>query len=302
MADKHITDLTELGSGQIASGDYFIVVDVSDTTEASTGTTKKIDADNIAELKISSYGLTIIDDGNASTAQDTLGLSALAKTLIDDTTATAFLTTLGLDTDLLTLSLPASVDIDAFAKTLLDDTDKTTFKATLEADGLETTWTYTSEQDCSAGTETDIAVATGLPAGILEFDVFVNYVSVDAANVPPRIQLGTGAGPSYKTSGYECNAWGLINTNANESTYTSSFVISHSDIWVNAIATYEVVRFKRWDASEHTWFAYGTGNLGTTRIGGMVGIVTLSAELTAVKIQTNGVAKFNGGGVSMRYR
>lgn len=41
MSDKRISELTELPSGQIVGTDLVPVVDVSDTTHAASGTTKK---------------------------------------------------------------------------------------------------------------------------------------------------------------------------------------------------------------------------------------------------------------------
>jgi len=41
MADAKISALTELTTGNIASSDLLPIVDVSDTTDAATGTTKK---------------------------------------------------------------------------------------------------------------------------------------------------------------------------------------------------------------------------------------------------------------------
>lgn len=42
MADAKITDLAALSSTDLADGDLFVVVDVSDTSMAATGTNKKI--------------------------------------------------------------------------------------------------------------------------------------------------------------------------------------------------------------------------------------------------------------------
>jgi hypothetical protein len=47
MANTKITSLTALTSGSVASGDLIPIVDVSDTTQAATGTTKKLDASSI---------------------------------------------------------------------------------------------------------------------------------------------------------------------------------------------------------------------------------------------------------------
>jgi len=46
MADKKITDLTEITFDQLSDSDVFVIVDISDTTMASSGTTKKITKQN----------------------------------------------------------------------------------------------------------------------------------------------------------------------------------------------------------------------------------------------------------------
>lgn len=48
MADTKISQLTTLSSSTVASGDWIPVVDASDTSMAATGTTKKVDAGNVA--------------------------------------------------------------------------------------------------------------------------------------------------------------------------------------------------------------------------------------------------------------
>ena len=47
MPDKKITDLTALTGANTASGDLFVLVDVSDTTMAASGTDKKITRDEL---------------------------------------------------------------------------------------------------------------------------------------------------------------------------------------------------------------------------------------------------------------
>lgn len=58
-------------------------------------------------------------------------VSSFVEAMLDKTSAADFLTAIGLDTDLLTLSLPASTTISAFIKTFLDDADQATAQATL---------------------------------------------------------------------------------------------------------------------------------------------------------------------------
>ena len=47
MANSKISALTALASSSVSSGDVLPIVDVSDTTQAATGTTKKLDASSI---------------------------------------------------------------------------------------------------------------------------------------------------------------------------------------------------------------------------------------------------------------
>lgn len=47
MANTKISALTALSTSQIATGDQFVIVDVSDTTHAASGTTKKLAASGL---------------------------------------------------------------------------------------------------------------------------------------------------------------------------------------------------------------------------------------------------------------
>ena len=42
MADKKISELDEIQPSDLDGNDFFVIVDISDTTMASSGTTKKI--------------------------------------------------------------------------------------------------------------------------------------------------------------------------------------------------------------------------------------------------------------------
>ena len=46
MADKKISELTEITFDNLTNSDLFVIIDISDTTMASSGTTKKITKQN----------------------------------------------------------------------------------------------------------------------------------------------------------------------------------------------------------------------------------------------------------------
>lgn len=114
MANKKISELTALTS--LASGDLVPVVDVSDTTDSASGTTKKITADNVDEyLKSTAKTLT-----NKTIA---LGSNTVSGTIAEFNTAVT-------DADLATLAGTEELD----NKTL----DSSVGKGTWTASG---TWT-----------------------------------------------------------------------------------------------------------------------------------------------------------------
>lgn len=78
--------------------------------------------DTTALGTITTFGRSLVDDADASTAMSTLGFSTYHKTLVDDVDASATLTTLGVST---------------FIKTLLDDADSAAALATLGAVGKQ---------------------------------------------------------------------------------------------------------------------------------------------------------------------
>src|SRR5690606_2607584 len=86
MADLKISQLDTLATSSLASGDWAVVVDVSDTSMAASGTTKKINAGNLAA----------IDKANTFTALQTFsaGISFGDETLnvYDEGTWTPVLT------------------------------------------------------------------------------------------------------------------------------------------------------------------------------------------------------------------
>lgn len=104
MANTKISDLTAITGASLASGDLTVVVDVSDTSMASTGTDKKTTIADIATAVGSAGGLATtaaVAAGYQPLDSDLTAIAALSTTtfgraLLTQADATATNTTLGL--------------------------------------------------------------------------------------------------------------------------------------------------------------------------------------------------------------
>lgn len=78
MADSKISDYSALTGANIAAGDLFELVDVSDTSLAATGTNKKTTAADLQTLAKAGLGITTIASGSiaAAATQDITNIPA----------------------------------------------------------------------------------------------------------------------------------------------------------------------------------------------------------------------------------
>lgn len=83
MANKKITEFTELIS--VASGDFLPIVDVSDTTDAATGTTKKITQANLTTGLLTTASTDTLSNKSISFGSNTItGTTAQFNTALSD--------------------------------------------------------------------------------------------------------------------------------------------------------------------------------------------------------------------------
>jgi len=83
MAKEKITGMTELAAADVASGDLVEIVDVSDTTAASTGTNKKLDILEYLTELLSSGDLATITITGVSTSDSLIVDTALFRNSVN---------------------------------------------------------------------------------------------------------------------------------------------------------------------------------------------------------------------------
>jgi len=137
MADTKITELTAL-SETPASTDVLAVVDLSDTTMASSGTTKKVTVDDlISEVAVADMAATAVvleAEGIGSNDNDTsFPTSAAVKDYVDtqltaedlDVTSDSGTIAIDLDSETLTLAGGTGIDTSATSNTVTAAIDST---------------------------------------------------------------------------------------------------------------------------------------------------------------------------------
>ena len=147
-------------------------------------------------------------------------------------------------------------------------------------------------QNSTSGTAIDF---TGIPAWAKRVTVMFYGISTNGTSVV-IIQLGTGATPTWTTTGYI----GSAQTNASIATFTTGIALN--GVRNAAYTNYGSVMIT--NITGNTWVASGT--LGDTAGGvncNFTGAgIALAAALTAVRITTvNGTDLFDAGQVNIHY-
>jgi hypothetical protein len=140
---------------------------------------------------------------------------------------------------------------------------------------------------------------TSIPAWVKRITILFQGVSTTGTS-NLQIQLGTGATPTYATSGYIGARADIFNGSSPSVTaYASAFVLG------NAFATTYVLHGSAviYNISGNLWVeSHGISRSDTVMSGTGAGSITLGAALTAIRINTsNGTDTLDAGSVNILY-
>lgn len=183
-----------------------------------------------------------------------------------------------------------TVVLDTLAQTL---TNKTLTSPTIDGTPVMGASVITSGTAVASTSGTSIAF-TSIPSWVKRITVMFQGVSTNGTS-NLQIQLGTGATPTYTTSGYS----GTCSQAGGNTTMSAAFVVNSN---VQAAATYSGI-ITICLVSGNIYAESGTLN-SSTAINGCFsgGSVSLAAALTAVRITTaNGTDTFDAGSVNILY-
>lgn len=138
---------------------------------------------------------------------------------------------------------------------------------------------------------------TGIPSWVKRITVMLNGVSTNGTSLP-QIQLGTGASPTYTTSGY-LGSTSDVATTVGTTQHSSGFLLQAAGSAANVIQGAVTLN----NITGNTWVAFGVAARSNTIVTNPIsGAVPLAAVLTAVRITTvNGTDTFDAGTINILY-
>tara|TARA_Y100001938_G_scaffold25227_1_gene33493 strand:+ start:8853 stop:10061 length:1209 start_codon:yes stop_codon:yes gene_type:complete len=150
-----------------------------------------------------------------------------------------------------------------------------------------------AEQATTSGTSFDF---TSIPAGVRTVRVLLNGVSL-SGNDDLLIQLGTSGG--VVTSGYVSRSVRLNNLgNSEVDDSTSGIIVKNGAL---GHTHHGVVNLYLQDGANHTWVSDHSGSTSATTCSTGGGSVTLSGELTQLRLTRTGSNTFDAGSASIQY-
>lgn len=159
-------------------------------------------------------------------------------------------------------------------------------QATADAALVASSYTYGTKQTASGTTVT----FSGIPANADEIIIPVALLSTSGTN-DILLQLGTSGG--MKTSGYASTA----GNGGGDTTSATAFVVGMAVTASDALSG--VLRLSRMMSGEHTWvYSVANDGGGDANYGG--GTVTLSGEITQLRLLLSGADTFDGGTVNVK--
>jgi hypothetical protein len=146
----------------------------------------------------------------------------------------------------------------------------------------------------TSGTSIDF---TSIPAGVRRITVMFRGVSLSStANF--LVQLGTGATPTYTTSGYISTSNNFNQSSTSSGTNnTTGFVILSGGAAAGVLSGSLVISL----IDTNTWVANGVTKANTTQMQISAGDVALAATLTAVRITSTSTDTFDAGSINILY-
>jgi hypothetical protein len=138
---------------------------------------------------------------------------------------------------------------------------------------------------------------TGIPSWVKRITVMLNGVSTSGTSLP-QIQLGTGAGPTYTTSGY-LGSTSDVATTVGTTQHSSGFLLQAAGSAANVIQGAVTLN----NITGNTWVAFGVAARSNTIVTNPIsGSIPLAAVLTAVRVTTvNGTDTFDAGTINILY-
>jgi hypothetical protein len=168
----------------------------------------------------------------------------------------------------------------------------TTFAGTITASGgVMYPLTSGTAIASTSGTAIDF---TGIPSWVKRITIMFQGVSTNGSAFV-FIQLGTGATPTYTTSGY----LGAVNSANSITNQTAGFGVIGQPAAANIVHGVSTLN----NVTGNNWCYAGTAYLSNTGLGGGgAGSVSLAAPLTAVRITTsNGTDTFDAGSINILF-